>query len=185
MTAPRKLDLLKGSIVKAHANGLWPHLTDVTRWPAWLRDGRGRAGLASVEPLGQPAVVDPLQPELGKRFRFRFTNGFEGEFQVTYWVEPAQISLGLVRETRLRSQGVDGMIFDLDFFPQADGTTKLWFGALVMLEKGFRPGLLASWPKRDVQAWVDGFHRRIVAEGPAMAGNVRTRKQMEAATRGA
>lgn len=179
--AGRKLDLTKGSIVTAHANGLWPHLTDVARWTHWLRDARGRSGLEHVDLLTATGGVDPLQPELGRRFRFRFTNGFEGEFKVVYWQEPAQISIELVRETRKGARGLEGIIFDLDFFPQADGTTKVWFGALAMLEPGVRPGFLASWPKRDLQSWVDGFHRRVIAEGPGLAGDVRTRKQMEAA----
>lgn len=182
---PRKLELLQASIVPAHANGLWPHLTDVARWTHWLRDASGQRGLARVEKLPHaPGAVDPRQPELGQRFRFHFTNGFVGEFQVTYWVEPAQISLGLVPATRQQARGVEGLIFDLDFFPQADGgTTKVWFGATVLLERGFRSGLLAAWPKREVRAWVGGFHRRVAAEGPALAGDVRTRKQMEAAAR--
>lgn len=178
---PRKLDLLQGSIVGAHANGLWPHLTDLARWPHFLRDARGR-GCVRAERLPNPeGQVDPLQPLLGTRWRLAFSNGFEGEFQVTYWSEPAQISLGLVPGTRRGPKGVEGMIFDLDFFPQPDGTTKLWFGALVMLEKGFRPGLFAAWPQREVQGWVQGFHDRVGSEGPGLAGGVRTRKQMEAA----
>jgi hypothetical protein len=184
-SGPRKLDLLKGSLIQAHANGLWPHLTAIERWPEWLREPRGTEGLERVERLpSEPGRVDPLQPELGRRYRFTFSNGFAGEFRVTYWLEPAQISLGLVPATRTPDHGVEGMIFDLDFFPQPDGATKLWFGALVMLEKGFRPSLFASWPRRDVQAWVDGFHARAVAQGPALARGVTTRRQMEAALGG-
>ena len=176
----RKLDLLRGSIVQAHANGLWPHLTDVTRWPEWLRDARGREGLLRVEPLGTPSgTIDPLQPELGKRFRFTFSKGFVGDFQITYWLEPAQISLGLVRETRKDSHGIEGMIFDLDLFPQPDGATKLWFGALVMLEKDFRPSFLSPWPKRTILGWVEQFHARVGKQGPQMAQGIRTRKEME------
>jgi hypothetical protein len=181
---PRKLDLTKGSLVQAHANGLWPHLTDVARWPSWLRSPNGRHGLASAVPLPTAqGSVDPLQPELGLRWQLAFTNGFEGEFRVTYWVEPAQISLGLVPGTAQGAQGVEGLIFDLDFFPQPDGSTKLWFGATVLLARDARPGLFAAWPKRTIASWVEGFHRRAIAEGPALAGGVRTRKQMEAAAR--
>ena len=183
---PRKLDLLQGSMVQAHVHGLWPHLTAVERWPEWLRSPSGGEGLAKVAKLPTPpGTVDPLQPELGQRYRFEFTNGFAGDFQVTYWTEPSQISLGLVKGTAVHAQGVEGLIFDLDFFPQADGSTKVWFGALVMLEPRARPGLFAAWPKRTIGGWVKGFHRRLVAEGPALAKGVRTKKQMEAAARGA
>ena len=166
--APRKLDLGKTSIVRAHNKAMWPRLTDLTRWPAWLRSPDGRSGLASVTPLATPAgTVSPDQPELGKRYRFAFTNGLAGDFQVTYWLYPAQISLGLVRDTRADAHGVEGLIFDCDLFPQRDGTTQLWFSALVMLERGYRPSLLGRWPKREVQSWVEGFHRRVAAEAPA------------------
>lgn len=164
---PRKLDLTRATNVRAHVDAMWPHVTDLARWPAWFRDARGH-GLRSLEPLPSArGKVDPLQPELGQRYKLAFTNGLAGEFQVTYWVEPAQISLGMVKEAPRDGHGLEGFIIDCDLFPQANGTTKLWFGALLLLEKGFRPGPLARWPKREVQAWVDGFHERVAAEAPA------------------
>jgi hypothetical protein len=176
----KKFDLARTSVVHASANGLWPHVTDVARWPEWFRDASGRHGLAKAEKLPTPpGTVDPLQPELGQRWRLAFTNGFEGEFRVTYWLEPAQISLGLVKETRKASQGIEGLILDLDLFPRPGDVTQLWFCALVMMEKGVKPGFFARWPRREVQAWVDGFHERLVAQGPALAGGVKTRKEAE------
>lgn len=180
--AGKKLDLTQSSLVPASAQGLWPHLTDIARWTRWLRSPDRRQGLEAVEALPHTPSIDPRQPELGRRFRFRFTNGFAGEFRVVYWVEPAQISLELVPDTRQAPRGVEGLIFDLDFFPQPDGSTKLWFGALVLLEKGFKPGLLARWPKREVQSWVEGFHARAVAEGPALTKGARTKKEVAAAS---
>jgi hypothetical protein len=175
----KKFDCARSSMVPAHANGLWPHVSDLRRWPAWFRDARG-GGLARAEPLPTPpGTVDKLQPELGQRWRFAFTNGLEGDFRVTYWFEGAQLSLGLVPETRQGARGLEGLILDLDLFPRGD-QTQVWFTALVLMEKGVHPGLLARWPKREVQGWVDGFHRHLLAEGPRLAQGITLRKQAEA-----
>lgn len=171
VAALKKLDLTKDSILHATAKQLWPHIIDVERWPQWFKDAQGK-GLAKVTKLPhKPGSVHPETPELGQRYRFEFTNGLGGEFQVTYWLYPSQISLGLVRDTRQNAQGVDGIILDCDLFPQPDGTTKLWFGALVMLEPGFRPSFVARWPKREVLGWVQGFHRNLAGVA-ARAGTV-------------
>jgi hypothetical protein len=174
MVAPlKKLDLTKDSILPVTAKQLWPHVTDVAQWPQWFRDAQGH-GLAKVARLAHtPGAVHPETPEIGQRFRFEFTNGMSGEFAVTYWVYPAQISLGLVRETRKATQGIEGIILDCDLFPQPDGTTKLWFGALLMLEQGFRPSLLARWPKREMRGWVEGFHANLAGVARQAAGGVR------------
>ncbi|HEV8359838.1 MAG TPA: SRPBCC family protein [Candidatus Thermoplasmatota archaeon] len=166
---PRKLDLTKDSVLPATAKQLWPVITDVARWPAWFRDAHGQ-GLARAEKLPhQAGAVHASLPELGQRFRFAFTNGLEGEFKVTYWTFPSQISLGLVPDTRKESKGIEGFIIDCDLFPLPDGTTKLWFGALLLLEKGFRPSLVARWPKREVMGWVDGFHAHMLGEAQGAA----------------
>lgn len=166
---PRKLDLTRDSMLPATAKQLWPLLTDLGRWPAWFKDARGQ-GLAGVEKLPHTAgKVQADSPELGQRYRLRFSNGLEGEWRVTYWLYPAQISLGLVSETRKDSQGIEGMILDCDLFPVPGKGTKLWFGALLLLEKGFKARPLARWPKREVMGWVQGFHDRVAADARGLA----------------
>jgi hypothetical protein len=166
--AGKKLDCTTSSMVPVHVNDLFPLLTDLRRWPGWLRDGKGR-GLAGLEQVRLGGGrVDKWQPQLGDRYLLRFTNGMAGEFEVNYWQAPAQISLRLVPETRRDFQGLQHVIVDLDFFPRG-AATQLWFGMLLLLEPKFKPGVFARWPAREVQGWVDGFHRRVGAEAPALA----------------
>lgn len=162
----KKFDCTKSSVLDAHVNDLWPVVTDVRRWPEWLKDRRG-GGLARAAKLAdQPGKFDP-HASTGSRWRLEFTNGMAGEWEVTYWLEPAQVSLRLLPETRQAAQGVEHLIFDLDFFPRG-AQTQLWFGALVMMEPKVRPGPLARWPSKEVLGWVEGFHRRVGELAPTL-----------------
>jgi len=185
MAGGKKFDLTKSSIVEASANALWPVVADVPRWAPWFRAARGQAGLEKVEELPyQAGALAADTPELGKLFRFTFTNGFRATFQLHYWMQPSQVSLRMLPETREQAHGIEGFILDFDLFPRPDGTTQVWFGATVMMERGVHPGVLARWPKREIMGWVEGFHARLVREGPTLAGGAVTKKEV-AALRGA
>jgi hypothetical protein len=161
----KKFDCTKSSVVEAHVNDLWPLVTDIARWPGWMRDARGH-GLAKAEKVAdEPGRFDPhaRTTPAGARWRFEFTNGLRGEWEITYWLDPAQVSLRLRPESRQDSHGVEHWIFDLDLFPRGP-QTQLWFGALLMMEPKVRPGRLARWPAKDVLAWVEGFHDHVAQE---------------------
>jgi len=156
----RKIDCTESSVLPAHVNELWPVVTDVQRWPEWLRDAKGRGLVKLTKLTGDTGKIDP-KAATGGRYALEFSNGLRGEWEVNYWVEPAQISLRLLPETRQDAQGLQHVIFDLDFFPKPDGRTQLWFGMLLLLEPKFKPGRFARWPAKDVQAWVHGFHQNV------------------------
>jgi hypothetical protein len=174
----KKYDCTTSTMLPAHVNALWPLVTDLARWPAWMRDARGR-GLRSIAQVqAASGKIDPLTPTIGGRWRLEFTNGFAGDWEMTYYVEPAQLSLGLVKGTAQEARGVQHFILDLDFFPRGD-RTQLWFGATVILEPKVKPSLLARWPQREVMAWVRGFHAHVAGEAQKVQG-FKTRKEAEA-----
>ncbi|MCA1814763.1 MAG: hypothetical protein LC624_12600 [Halobacteriales archaeon] len=174
----KKYDCTTSTMLPAHVNQLWPLVTDLQRWPGWFKDAKGQ-GLASIAQVAPASgKIDPLTPSLGGRWRMEFTNGFAGEWEMTYHIAPAQLSLGMVKGTAQRAQGVQHFILDLDFFPRGE-QTQLWFGATVILEPKVKPGLLARWPQREVQSWVQGFHRHVAAEAQRLRG-FKTKRDVEA-----
>jgi hypothetical protein len=167
----RKYDCTTSTMLPAHVNHLWPLVTDLQRWPEWFRDARGN-GLRSIEQVEGPSgKIDPMA-RIGGRWQLAFTNGLAGAWEMTYYVPPAQLSLGLVKGSAQDARGVQHFILDLDFFPRGE-RTQLWFGATVILEPKVRPGLLARWPQREVMAWVQGFHDRVAQEAARLPAAAR------------